>query len=64
MIVGDIHKITSAISPDTPVIFYNSNASPLPSDNYCDGLSIRASQMWVGREGWVPCVLVELGQGL
>lgn len=63
MIVGDIKKITATLSPDLPVIFYNSTAEPLASDAYCDGATIKTSQMWVGREGWVPCVVVELGQG-
>lgn len=62
MVVGDINKITASLSPDTPVIFYNSAAEPLSEDAYCDGVAVYPSRMWIGREGWTPCLTVELGQ--
>lgn len=60
MVVGDWNNITASLSPDTPVIFYNSAEEPLPSDSYCEGLSVVPSRLWSGREGWIPCVMVEL----
>ena len=62
MVVGDIQKITASLSPDTPVIFYNSCTEPLSEDTYCDGVAVYSSRMWDGPNGWTPCLTVELGQ--
>ena len=62
MVVNDLNQITASLSPDTPVIFYNSAANCLPSDTYCEGVAVRLSQLWSAREGWLPCVMVDLGE--
>ena len=62
MNVADWQKITDSLSPDTPVIFYNASETPLHSDRYCEGLSVSVSRLWDAREGWLPCLLVELGE--
>ena len=62
MIASDLNRITASLSPDTPVIFYNSTENSLPSDAYCEGVAVRVSRMWSPREGWRPCVTVDLGE--
>lgn len=62
MVVSDLNRITDTLSPDTPVIFYNSSADSLSPDTYCDGVAIRLSELWSAREGWRPCVTVDLGE--
>ena len=61
MVLEEWERLVRGLSPDTPVIFYQAESQPLSPDSYCDGKSVRLSQMWEGREGWRPCVLVELG---
>lgn len=62
MIVGDWIRITASLSPDTPVIFYNSSAKPLENDAYCEGSAVYPSRLWDAKVGWIPCVTVELGE--
>lgn len=62
MIVGDWAKITASLTPETPVIFYNSCEKPLESDRYCEGAAVKPSRLWDAKTGWVPCVLVVLGE--
>ncbi len=62
MIVQDLNRITASLSPETPVIFYNSAENCLPAGTYCDGVAVRLSRLWTAREGWVPCVTVDLGE--
>ena len=62
MVVKDLNQITACLSPDTPVIFYNSARESLASDAYCEGVAVRLSRLWNAREGWLPCVTVDLGE--
>ncbi len=62
MIVGDWIRITASLSPETPVIFYNSSEKPLNSEGYCEGVGIAPSRLWDARCGWIPCVMVMLGE--
>ena len=32
------------------------------NEDFCDGLTVASSHMWEGRIGWIPCVLVTLGE--
>ncbi len=61
MQLGAFRRLTEALPPDTPVIFYRAGTAPLPPDTYCDGLRVGEDVLW---EGAVqrPCVLVELGE--
>lgn len=62
MIVQDWIEITATLSPDTPVIFYNSAEKPLESEAYCEGRAVTPSRLWDARAGWLPCVTVDLGE--
>ncbi len=62
MVLGDWQEIVATLSPDTPVIFYRADAETMPEDSYCDGLRVAPSSMWSSREGWQPCVTVDLGR--
>ena len=63
MRIGDWREIVEQMPADTPVIFCSTVEKPLQEGDYCDGLRVSASRMWLGcPEGWSPCVLVELGE--
>lgn len=62
MVVSDLNRITASLSPDTPVIFYNSAENCLPPDAYCEGVAVRLSTLWNAHEGWLACVTVDLGE--
>jgi len=63
MKLEDWKRVVKEMPADTPVIFYQTAEKPLTEGGYCDGLRVAPSRMWEGHRGWVPCVLVELGQG-
>ena len=62
MVLGDWQRLAQEIPPETPVIFRYDGRRPMESEEYCDGLQVKPSQMWVGRDGWQPCILVTLGE--
>lgn len=62
MTIEDWNRITASLSPETPVIFYNSAEEPLPPDAYCEGAALHLSRLWDARVGWMPCVTVDLGE--
>ncbi len=64
MVLGDWQQIVSTLSPETPVIFYVAQADGLAPDRYCCGRAVLPSRMWTARDGWVPCVTVDVGEEL
>ncbi len=64
MVLEDWSEVTAALPPDTPVVFYNASTRPLEPEGYGDGTAVFPSRMWTARDGWVPCVTVELHNAL
>ena len=62
MCLKEWNRLLGQLPEDTPVIFYQSAEKPLLSGTYCDGIDVTASRMWEGKRGWVPCVVVTLGE--
>ena len=60
--LGDWQRLAQEMPPDTPVIFRYDGQGSMENEDYCDGLRVSASHMWEGHSGWVPCVLVVLGE--
>ncbi len=61
MSVGDCMRIMATLSPEMPVIFYNSSEEPLKGEDYCEGVNIALSRLWDARLGWIPCVMITIG---
>ena len=62
LVLGDWQRLAQDIPPETPVIFRYDGQRPMYDNDYCDGLQVGPSQMWVGHDGWQPCILVTLGE--
>ena len=62
LVLGDWQRLAQDLPPDTPVIFRYDGQGSMEEGDYCDGLRVTPSQMWEGHTGWVPCVLVVLGE--
>lgn len=62
LVLGEWQRLAQELPPDTPIIFRYDGEHPMENEDFCDGLTVAPSQMWEGRIGWVPCVLVTLGE--
>jgi len=62
LVLGDWQRLAQEMPPDTPVIFRYDGERPMENEDYCDGLTAAPSHMWEGRVGWLPCILVTLGE--
>ena len=62
LVLGEWQRLAQEIPPNTPVIFRYDGRRPMETEDYCDGLSVAPSHLWEGRNGWVPCILVTLGE--
>ena len=62
LVLGDWQRLAQEMPPDTPVIFRYDGQGSMENEDYCDGLRVQSSHMWEGHSGWVPCVLVVLGE--
>ena len=62
MVLGDWQRLARELPSELPVIFRYDGKKPMESEDYCDGLQVKPSQMWDGYEGWKPCILVVLGE--
>lgn len=58
----DWQAIQEKMESDTIVLFTLAGDKPLRPGDYCEGVSISPSRVWDGRQGWQPCILVELGE--
>ena len=61
MVLGEWQGLVQRLDAQTPVIFRLQGDQPLSPDGYCEGLSVTPSRMWDRKQGWQPCLLVELG---
>ena len=62
LVLGEWQRLAQELPPDTPIIFRYDGERSMHNEDFCDGLTVAASQMWEGRVGWIPCVLVTLGE--
>ncbi|MBQ9860599.1 MAG: hypothetical protein IJO76_08020 [Clostridia bacterium] len=62
MVLRDWRAVLQEMPADTPVIFCVTAENAPHFGDYCVGRRVFPSRMWEGKEGWKPCVLVELGE--